>query len=237
MKKKVNKCLPYSLLSLSLLLFSACSTTGGYATPPAPPVQEVTHTYQTTTTVQQVGGHIGTIQTAQGGPTLHKIHIAFFNGTDLPLQIFLPKTWTPSGWADNVIALPVNAFGQGIAPVLTVKPGKYGFFRAEVVAKDDEVMAVCFRQSYGFGGAMCRMKKYPVSSVTPAPPLWTRITVSGQPGVNGSDLSITRDLARLEIPRPHVGTIRPEKSKPKRTGTGQAKSTPAPSTEDMNFVP
>lgn len=236
MKKKVNKC---SLLP-SLLLLSACSTGAGYATPPAPaPVQEVTHTYQTTTTVQQVGGHVGTIQTAQGGPTLHKIQIAFFNSTDLPLQVFLPKTWAPSGWADNVIALPVNAFGQGIAPVLTVKPGKYGFFRAQVVAKDDEILAVCFRQSYGFGGSMCRMKKYKVSSVTPAPPLWTRVTVSGQPGVNGSDLSIHRDLARLDMPRPHIGTIRPEEKKAKKpkAGTGQTKSTPAPSTEDMNFVP
>lgn len=234
-KKKVNIC---SLLP-SLLLFSACSTGGGYATPPTPaPVQEVTHTYQTTTTVQQVGGHVGTIQTTQGGPTLHKIQIAFLNSTDLPLQVFLPKTWAPSGWADNVVALPVNAYGQGVAPVLVVKPGKYGFFRAQVVAKDDEILAVCFRQNYGFGGAMCRMKKYPVSSVTPAPPLWTRITVSGQPGVNGSDLSITRDLARLDMPRPHIGTIRPEKTKPKpKPKSGQAKNTPAPSTQDMNFVP
>ena len=235
MKKKVNKC---SLLP-SLLLLSACSTGAGYATPPAaPPVQEVTHTYQSTTTIQQVGGHVGTIMTSQGGPTLHKIQIAFFNGTDLALQVFLPKTWTPSGWSDNVIALPVNAYGQGIAPVLVVKPGKYGFFRAQVVAKDDEVMAVCFRQSYGFGGSMCRMKKYPVASVSPAPPLWTRITVSGQPGVNGSDLSIVRDLARLEIPRQHIGTIRPEEKKTKpKAGSGQTKSTAAPSSTDTNFVP
>lgn len=235
-KKKVNIC--SLILLLPSMLLASCSTGAGYATPPAPPpVQEVTHTYQTTTTVQQVGGRIGTIQTTQGEPSLHKIQIAFFNGTDLPLQVFLPTTWTPSGWADNVVALPVNAYGQGVSPVLTVKPGKYGFFRAEVMAKDEEIMAVCFRQSYGFGGAMCRMKKYPVSSVSPAPPLWTRITISGQPGVNGSDLSITRDLARLDIPRPHIGTIRPEKRKPKKTGTGQAKSTPAPSSTDMNFVP
>lgn len=236
MKKKVNKC---SLLP-SLLLLSACSTGAGYATPPAPaPVQEVTHTYQTTTTVQQVGGHIGTIRMSQGGPSLHKIKVAFFNGTGLPLQVFLPQTWAPSGWADNVVALPVNAYGQGVSPALTVKPGKYGFFRAQVVAKDDEILAVCFRQPYGFGGSMCRMKKYPVSSVTPASPLWTRITVSGQPGVNGSDLTISRDLARLEIPRPHVGTIRPEEKKAKKskTGSGQTKNTASPSSQDMNFVP
>lgn len=217
MKKNVNKCTPFLIL---LLLLGACSSTGYVTPPPAAPVEQVTHTYQSSTTVQRYSpGQVGVIQT-EPGPTLHQIRLAILNSTDQKLEVYLPKTWADSGWGGGVVFLPTPPPD----PQMRIRPGKYGFFVAAVVAKPDEIMALCFRESYGFGGGTCRMKKLHVSDVSPAPPLWARVIVAGgNGGFNGQGWTIEHDFAKVEVPRERVGVIRrhdvasPKSSPPSQT--------------------
>ena len=229
MNSKVNKC-SYFLIP-ALLLLGACSTTG-YVAPPAAPVEQVTHTYQSSTTVQKFGpGQVGTIQ-ADPGPTLHKIRLAILNQTDQKLEFYTPTNWSDSGWGGGVVFLPIPPPD----PQMRIKPGRYGYFVAQVMSKPNEIMALCFREAYGFGGATCRMKKLHVSEVSPAAPLWARVVVSGGGGqFNGQGWTIEHDFARVEIPKERIGVIR------QREVQHNPKPTPPPSSSNSpgagGFVP
>ena len=227
MNLKVNKC---SSIIPVLLLLGACSTTG-YVSPPAAPVEQVTHTYESSTTVQKFGpGQVGVIQ-AETGPTLHQIRLAILNSTDQKLEVYLPKTWSDSGWGGGVVFLPIPPPD----PQMRVRPGKYGFFVAAVVAKPDEIMAICFRESYGFGGGTCRMKKLHVSDVSPAAPLWARVIVAGgNGGFNGQGWTIEHDFAKVEVPKERVGVIRRHDVQSKKAPSPPPATTP---TSSGGFVP
>lgn len=216
-----------------MLALVACST----APPPAMMMgtEQVTHLYQSTTTVRKYApGRVGTIQNIPADkPFSHYVHVAILNQTDQNLDVYVGGSFAASGWGPNVAFLPIPPPD----PTLTIKSGQYGWVTANFFGRDQTPFYICFRSNYGFGGAICRIKKLTLGDMSPGPPLWFRIFVagSGATGFNGAGWSIGTDVARIAQPRQRIGTI--HRGDVERQTGRKAPPPPAPADPAAGFVP